>query len=232
MEFINNILQENKIPLEIIRRKPEPENIEKNCSPDLENDKLIIFMLLNTNNNELIGFISLEKISKCILINYRCIKIKYRKYGLGNFIAFIGIYFTIENGFDAIFSMGVGDYVNAPYNRISLGKKWVLSQGLLINKFGFYDNFKKNTYSKDKIIKNMSVCGEAPETILYVKNPSNLVKYNNYLFDFINNPKTLFNKYITNMNGGNKKKDKRFGKYKHGNHTHRSKSALKKCKKN
>lgn len=35
-----------------------------------------------------------------------------------------------------------------------------------------------------------------------------------------------------NVVGGNKKKDKRFGKYKHGNHTHRSKSALKKCKKN
>lgn len=240
MDILNTILEDNKIPLKIIEKYPSKNNIANNCSPSLD-DTMLIYMLINTNNNDVIGFIALEIMNTCVYINYRCVRKKYRGMGFGIFLAFVGVYYTINNKYSAIFSIGAGNEVEAPYERKVGGKKWVLSQGLLINKLGFYDNYKTNTYDIIKVKKNTSHCGETPETILYI-DANNLSKYYNYMNKFKSNTSSLFYKYIrtfknNNNNRGNKQlggkekiKDKRYGKYKHGNHTHKTMKTMQNCR--
>lgn len=256
MEEINRIFEQKEIPITILKDTTHPTNsLPSNCTPTRIVEGEDVFILQNKKNNETIGFIVLKKIRTCVYISYMCITLKYRGYGFGVFLGFIGVYYTIFNNKNAIFSYGVGNEVNSTYNRHMidlyknspktwpLGKKWVPSQALLITKLGFIDNYAVTTNVKN-FKKNTDYCGKInnstahysyAETILYMN--GDLEKYEKYKKQVKDKPKDLFQIYIasTVTGGGNiknkHKKDKRYGKYKHGDHTHKTKRALKKCKK-
>ena len=199
---LNEILEKQEIPLFIFNENSLTDEFDDDCRFTYHDD-LIIYKLKNLINNDIIGFIALQISSseKCVYINYRCVKSEYRGMSFGIFLAFIGIYFTIDNGFDAIFSVGESvEDVDADYERSMRGKKWSLSQGLLIKKFGFYDNYKEDGYNEDKLRNNMDYCGDFAETILYVKTQGNLSKYNEYLNKFKTLSRILFKKYLEKYN--------------------------------
>ena len=194
---LNDFLKGQRIPLYIFNENSlTQEEFDDDCRFEFSED-LIIYKLKNMIDNDIIGFIALEISSseKCVYINYRCIKSKYRGMGFGIFLAFIGVFFTINNDYDAIFSVGVSvEDVEADYKRYGMDKKWSLSQGLLIKKLGFFDNYKEDGYNEQKLRNNTEYCGDFAETILYVKTQSNLLKYNEYFNKFKLSGNILFKK--------------------------------------
>lgn len=203
--ILNNNFKKNNLPINVsIIKNLSGLTLPSDCSPPLSFDETIIYRLINTINNDNIAFIILEKlggIENCIYIKYRCVFSPYRKYGFGIFLAYIGVMYAMINKYSAIFSMGVGKSVNSNYSReteYGRNRKWVLSQGLLIKKLGFYDNFKfKNNGNtqRSKQKKNLMYCGDFAETILYI-NSSNLDKYFKYNDLVLNKPEILFKNYL------------------------------------
>ena len=98
-------------------------------------------------------------------------------------------------------SIGIGEKHEAPYKRIGDGEatenRWVLSQAILINTFGFKDGFKIETYNEEELKGIGDHCEAPAETYLNLKEEGALSKYEAYKNKFMNNPKSsIFNKYI------------------------------------
>ena len=86
--------------------------------------------------------------------------------------------------------------------------KWILSQAILVNKFGFYDGHKLDTYKKldGRTYKKLdeiklqhinTTCGDYAETWLDLQN--NIEKYQIYMDNFVNYPKKTLFKYINSL---------------------------------
>ena len=185
---------------------------------------------MDTKNNKLIGFVAYNITKKCLYITYICIINAYEELGLGALMAFILISITIEKNLKYIYAFGVQDehyLIDAPYWRgqamlyedtdgkwkwqtkdILPGKKWFVSQKLLVEKFGFTDLFKtfKDDSDDDKEYiflsgddKLVKTCGDRGETYLDVQNRNSLTKYNEYKEAFFTNPKEVLDRYTTRV---------------------------------
>lgn len=191
LNYLNIKLNDINLPILILEDfKDKKDYIQKDCASDpKEIDDAIKFILYHKVKNELIGYLFLNKVGECIYINYRCISPKYRSKKLGTFLAYISIYYAlhIEN-IKSVISFGAcadSQQLEVPNREGPM----CLSQKILIEKFGFYDNFKivNNKMNIDKLKKNSDTCdGEFPETILYLRNENNeiieenLEKYREY----------------------------------------------------
>ena len=193
---INTILLENEIPIiiEIVDKTIISGIEDEDCDPFLGDDT-IYYLLKNINLEDNIGYIGIDQSENCIYINYLCIFKKYRSVSLSAFLAYIAIFLGIKNNKKYIFSVGVAkDTVEAPYERI-IGKEWVLSQGILINKFGFKDGYKLDTYNEGKLRGINEICGNYAETYLDLK--GDISKYEAYHHNFSSDPRTtIFKKYL------------------------------------
>jgi len=191
LNYLNTKLNNINLPILILEDfKDKKDYIQEDCASDITGIDLIKFILYHKVNKELIGYLFLNKIGECIYINYRCISPKYRSKKLGTFLAYISIYYAlhIDDNIKAVISYGEcadSQQFEVPNREGPM----CLSQKILIEKFGFYDNFKivNKKMNIDKLKKNSGTCGgEFPETILYLRNENNeiieenLEKYRKY----------------------------------------------------
>ena len=192
---INTILSDNEIPIiiQIVDKTFISEIKDDDCEPYLDDDT-IYYLLKNKELEDNIGYIGIDISDNCIYINYRCILEKYRSVSLGSFLAYIAIFLGIKNNKKYIISSGIGRKVKAEYERIG-GNEWVLSQAILINKFGFKDGYRKDTYNEEELKSITELCGDFSETYLDLK--GDISKYRIYDEEFRNNPRTrIFKKYL------------------------------------
>jgi len=206
---INNILELNKIPLKINIMQYSDllnYNLENAYSFDDDEDNIYV-VLINSKNNDLVAFTILNISEKCLYINYQFVDNKYRSLSIGVFLGFLAIYMGINLHKNYVFAFGVksGDdqLVDSPYERKLDGynhNKWILSQAILVNKFGFYDGHKLDTDKKldeRKLQHIYTTCGDYAETWLDLQN--NIEKYQKYMDNFVNNPKKTLFKYINSV---------------------------------
>ena len=195
---INKALEERGILIRINNNFEKEYKEIDSCSPaeeDFENPETLKFILYHTVNNDLIGFLFLNKYPNCVYINYRCITPKYRRKKLGTFLGFIAIYYAMNfnSRFRAVYSTGVCRDEHKIDNNSRDGEgKICSSQLILIKKLGFYDNFKKikkgglNRMNQNKYKRNYELCEGDAETILYIRDEkyieieANLVNYREY----------------------------------------------------
>ena len=145
LKYLNIKLNDINLPILILEDfKDEKDYIQEDCVPDSKDiESAIKFILYHKVNKELIGYLFLNKIGECIYINYRCISPKYRSKKLGTFLAYISIYYAlhIDDNIKSVISYGACANtlkLEVPNREGSM----CLSQKILIEKFGFYDNFK------------------------------------------------------------------------------------------
>ena len=211
---INTILLKNEIPIiiEIVDKTIISEIKNDDCEPYLDDDT-IYYLLKNKGLDDNIGYIGINISDNCIYINYRCILKKYRSVSLGSFLAYIAIFLGIENNKKYVISsgIGVGKPVKADYERIG-GDEWVLSQAILIKKFGFKDGYRKDTYNEGELKSISEFCGNFSETYLDLK--GDISEYRDYDKEFRSNPRTrIFKKYLDKFSasaGGGRRKKKYF----------------------
>ena len=218
VDEINVNLSNHEIPLVV--NLVSSDHIEglgdiDGCDPYISDDT-IYYLLKNKILDDNIGYIGIDISEECIYISYICILKKYRSVSLSAFLAYIAIFLGIKNKKKYIFSVGVSDVtVDAPYERY-FGNVWVLSQGILVNKFGFRDLYQGKLvgmYNPDagegRLIKE--TCGSYAETYLDLK--GDISKYEEYHSEFASDPKSrIFKKYIDFVSTlpklGSKKKSK------------------------
>lgn len=204
---INNILELNKIPLKInIMQYSElllNYNLEDAYNFEDDEDNIYV-VLINSKNNDLVAFTILNISEKCLYINYQFVDNKYRSLSIGVFLGFLAIYMGINLHKNYVFAFGVksGDeqLVDSPYERkmgLYNDNKWILSQAILVNKFGFYDGHKLDTYDETKSQHIYTTCGDYAETWLDLQN--NIEKYQKYMDNFVNYPKKTLFKYINSV---------------------------------
>lgn len=195
---INTILSDNEIPIiiQIVDKTSISEIKDDDCGPYLDDDDTIYFLLTNLDDN--IGYIGINISENCIYINYMCILKKYRSVSLGAFLAYISIFLGIKNNKKYIISSGIGIVkpVKADYERIG-GDEWVLSQAILIKKFGFKDGYRKDTYNEEELKRIYEFCGNFSETYLDLK--GDISKYIAYDKEFRSNPIIIFKKYLDKL---------------------------------
>lgn len=205
---INDILDSNNIPLRINimeYRDLLRYNLDDAFSIDDKDDNIYV-VLINSNNNDLVAFTVLNISETCLYINYQFAVNKYRGLSIGVFIGFLAIYIAINTHKKYVFAYGVesGDdqLVESPYKRKDSGdeNEWalVLSQAILINKFGFYDGHRLDTYDKNKLFNIFKICGSYAETWLDLHD--NLDLYQGYMDTFLGNPRKTLSKYIKMVN--------------------------------
>ena len=218
VDDLNGVLFRNKIPLKI---QVVPFKIIKSLGeiqecdvpvPPVDGKPPPIYFLLKTggiySSHDNVGYLAIEVSDKCVYIEYRCIMPLYRAGGLGTFLAYLAIYIAIKNNKKYVISFGQMSLTNPQitdsgylreYNGYKVNKI-IVSQYILIKKFGFTDTQKINdsTGESDYTIRQAinEMCEDDAET--YLDLHGNLDKYLDFDRKFRNNPREeIFSKYLT-----------------------------------
>ena len=207
IKVLKELFKINDIDLRFVLLNKQNKNYQKyvdelstmntDCTFEVETHQNV-FNLILKNKKYIVGYLSIKNTSnECSTINYRCVKSDYYRCGIGEFLGFVAIFLSNYVGMKYIYSLGVSDIsTQTSYSRMDETSDIVVSQKILIVKFGFVDAYKGkyNDEMKAFFKKFMTVCKDGPETYLDLK-LGDLRLYENYKFSLLHQTKTVFEKY-------------------------------------
>lgn len=219
IEFIAHIKQDNdlnmifsdfEIPVRIKYYNPKlTQKILANffdntaeCAHTIDEEDDIPLVIEDIKAEKIIGVLVLTAYPKCLYITYQCVHDVYQSQGWGSFLTFIAIFFAKSCGFHYVFAVGVsGKQIATEYERVGGHNVIDVSQQMNL-KFGFEDFFSAKTYTIERMKHFSGYCGAVAETALDLR-LGNLIAYEKYKNELVNDPQTKFAKFL---NLKNKKK--------------------------
>ena len=165
---LNQSLRPVLIRIEQVTEKNKKDAVKvlsrQECTGGEEIDDNLLMVLVYMGG-ESVGFLSLDLSNKyCCYINYMCAADTNTR-GIGTFLGFLAVFVAKITRKYMVYSFGISTVkTKAKYPR--LDNDIVLSQYILIEKLGFIDGYKKDTYDKDKLMSIAAKCNGPPETYL------------------------------------------------------------------
>ncbi len=203
--LVNDVFNYHNIPalIKLYETSEEMEQLNKwftegkVCSHEVEFSEVPIVVL--DINKEIVGCCVLTVYPRCLYFSYTCVSPRFQKMGWGQFVTFLGIFFALRYGAEAIFSMGVSDIkTTTKYSRVGDYNEIDVSQHLKITTFGFEDMYKKETYTIERMKSFAAKCGAYAETALDLV-LGELRLYEAYKTNFVDNGRKVFQAFISSQ---------------------------------
>jgi hypothetical protein len=147
------------------------------CTGSIDKD---MCMLLIYKQAKPIGFLSLDLHSEhCCEIIYICVA-PTRTKGVGTLLGFLSVFIAKMCQKSMVISTGISiDVMKPKYKRHGGLDEMAVSQFVLVDKLGFFDGYRADTYDANKLTGIMRLCGDLPETYLDLVG-GNMIKYETY----------------------------------------------------